>query len=292
MRCLIIGASGQVGQALAAALDNQKWPWKGTCHQHSLPGQSLLPLDIADGPALDALIQNQEPQAVFFPSGWTWVDGCEDDEAKAVRLNAQAPAQAAAAAARLGAAFVHYSTDYVFDGRSGPYDETAEPKPLGAYARSKVLGEKQVLAAHPKALILRTQVVYGPEPQGKNSVFQLKTKLSAGQPMQVPKDQVCNPTYNRDLARASVELVRFGFSGVWNVAGADQVDRMTFAVKAAQTFGLDQSLLKAVTTEELKQKAARPLNAGLDSGKLLRALGWRPRGIEAGLAEMKAVLDW
>src|SRR5436190_23701088 len=109
MRSLIIGASGQVGQALVAALGNQKWPSKGTGHQHLEAGEGLLPLDVEDGAATEALIQNQEPEAVFFTSGWTWVDGCEADEARALRLNAEAPARAAAAAAKLGASFVFYS---------------------------------------------------------------------------------------------------------------------------------------------------------------------------------------
>jgi dTDP-4-dehydrorhamnose reductase len=281
-----------VGQALIAAVENQGWPWSGTGNTHLFQGgpRPLLPLDVRNSQALEACILNQEPEAIFIPAGWTWVDGCESDPERALLENATAPAQAAKAAAQLGARFVYYSTEYVFDGVKGPYDEDASVHPLGAYARSKLEGERLVLAANPRALILRTTVVYGPEPQGKNFIYQLRSSLSAGKAMQVPEDQVSNPTYNRDLARASVELVKFGFSGIWNVAGKDRVGRMEFARKACETFGLDAGLLQPVKTADLKQKSARPLDAGLLSGRLEKALGWHPRGIEAGLKSMKAEL--
>src|SRR6185369_7789495 len=120
-----------------------------------------------------------------------------------------------------------------------------------------------VAAAWPGALILRTTVVYGPEPQGKNFVYQLRKSLEAGRELRVPMDQVSSPTYNADLARASVELVERQCNGLWNVAGPDVINRYEFSRLAARAFGLDASLLKPVPTSELKQRAGRPLAAGL-----------------------------
>jgi dTDP-4-dehydrorhamnose reductase len=295
MKILVIGGSGQVGQALFKAAQRQHWPATGTGFANAdKPGHYFPPLkdlNILDHGAMGALVASEAPAAVFFPAGWTWVDGCEADEAKAMAINALAPEAAARAAWKAQAAFIFYSTEYLFDGAAGPYSEDAEPHPLGVYARSKLEAERRILAVHPKALILRTTVVYGPEPQGKNFIYQLIASLKAGMPMRIPQDQVSNPTYNYDLARASLELARFGMGGVFNVVGEDRVGRLDFAQEACRVFGLDASLLQGVSTASLKQRAARPLNAGLTTHKLRQALGWAPRGIRSGLQAMQSVLD-
>jgi len=295
MKILVIGGSGQVGQALLKAAGRQHWQAVGTgfaaADKDAQYPQPLIDLDILDHAAVRALVASEAPGAVFFPAGWTWVDGCEADEAKAMAINALAPEAAAKAAWEAKAGFVFYSTEYLFDGLDGPYGEDAEPHPQGAYARSKLEAERRILGVHPKALILRTTVVYGPEPQGKNFIYQLIASLKAGKPMRVPQDQVSNPTYNYDLARASLELARFGLSGAFNVVGADRVGRLEFAEEACRAFGLDKGLLQGVSTASLQQRSARPLSAGLTTSKLKDALGWAPRGIRAGLQAMQAVLD-
>ncbi len=291
MKNLVVGASGQVGQALVRAFKIQNKPWVGTAHTRAQAEPGLRPLDLEDLEAAPALIRELGPSAVYFPAGWTWVDGCEADEEKAQRINALAPEAAARAARLAGAAFVYFSTEYVFDGKAGPYAEGDPPAPLGAYARSKLEGEKRVLLAHPGALVARTTVVYGPEPQGKNFVYQLVANLGQGKPMRVPGDQVSNPTYNDDLARACYELVMFGMAGTYHVVGRDRLDRLAFAREACRVFGLDRELLRPVSTADLGQKAARPLDAGLKADKLEAELGWRPRGARAGLEAMKAELD-
>jgi dTDP-4-dehydrorhamnose reductase len=214
------------------------------------------------------------------------VDGCEDDPERAMLINARAPEAAADAAAHLNCPLVYYSTEYVFGEHGGPYDELRAPQPLGAYGASKLEGENRVRQAWGGALVLRTTVVYGPEPQGKNFVYQLIKNLKAGAPMKVPDDQISSPTYNADLARASVDLVERGLNGIWNVAGNSVMDRCSFAKLAARTFQLDAKLIEGVKTADLKQKARRPLDAGLSIEKLSKALGWTPSGPEEGLRRM------
>jgi dTDP-4-dehydrorhamnose reductase len=226
-----------------------------------------------------------------MPSGWTWVDGCEDDPGRARTVNALAPEAVAQECARQGAGLVYYSTEYVFGESGGPYDELAKPDPVGVYGASKLEGEQRVLEACPEALSLRTTVIYGPEPQGKNFVYQLVKNLVAGKPMTVPTDQLSSPTYNRDLARASVELVEGLERGIWNVAGPEVIDRATFAHLAAAVFGLDGGLLKPTDTPSMKQKARRPLSAGLRIEKLVERLGWKPLGPLEALAATKAEME-
>ena len=289
-QALVLGASGQVGQALAQELASRGWDWEGSFHEHAEVSPKLFKLDLADLDSIEAEVLARKPSAVFLPSGWTWVDGCEDDPERAFLINAHAPEAAARAAARLNAALVYYSTEYVFGREGGPYDELRATQPLGAYGASKLEGERRVSGAWPAALLLRTTVVYGPEPQGKNFIYQLQKNLKAGKEMRLPVDQVSSPSYNRDLARASVDLVERRLSGIWNVAGPDQINRYQFGVLAARILGLDPALLKPARTSELGQKAARPLRAGLLSGKLSKTLGWSPRSAQAGLQAFAASL--
>ena len=290
MKALIIGASGQVGQALIGECVRRGWDWQGSCLEHPLGG-GLFRLDLADAAAAASAVRERRPEVVLLPSGWTWVDGCEDDPDRAMRINALAPEAVAGACAALGAGLVFYSTDYVFGLHGGPYGEQAPPAPLGAYGRSKLEGERRVLASCPGALVLRTTVVYGPEPQGKNFVYQIIRNLSAGKGMVLPDDQVSSVTYNRDLARASLDLAGAGERGVWNACGPEALDRAAFGRLAAGVFGLDAGLLRASPTAELNQKARRPLSAALDNSRLVRRLGWPLSGPAEGLARMKAELE-
>jgi len=287
---LILGASGQVGRALALECGRRGLSWAGSYHEHAVdPG--LFKLDLSDLDAAAAAVKDLRPARVFLPSGWTWVDGCEDDPARSRLLNALAPEAVARACAELGSSLVCYSTDYVFGEHGGPYGETAPPVPLGVYGRDKLEGEALVLAACPGALILRTAVVYGPEPQGKNFIYQLRARLGAGQSMTLPSDQATSSTYNRDLARASLDLVERGEHGIFNAAGPEVIGRYAFGLLAAEVFGLDPGLLKPALTADLAQRARRPLDAGLRIDKLVARLGWTPSGPREGLERMKLELD-
>jgi dTDP-4-dehydrorhamnose reductase len=246
---------------------------------------------LSDLDAVAEAVKGRKPDAVFLPSGWTWVDGCEDDPERARRVNALAPEAAAKACQALGSRLVFYSTDYVFGENGGPYDEASPTEPLGVYGRSKLEGEQRVLAACPAALVLRTTVVYGPEPQGKNFIYQLIRNLKAGKTMTLPSDQLSTVTFNRDLARASVELAQAGESGVWNACGPQLIDRFAFGSLAAKVFGLDAGLLRPSSTADMKQKARRPLAAGLRTDKLVGRLGWSPRDPLAGLESMRSELE-
>lgn len=290
MTPLILGASGQVGQALILECKKRNWAFTGTYHDHAIEA-GLVQADLQDVAKTAALVKALKPHAVFMPSGFTWVDGCEDQPERARTVNALAPEAVAQECKKLGAALVYYSTDYIFGEQGGPYDEKATPQPLGVYGQSKLEGEQRVLAACPDAIILRTTVVYGPEPQGKNAVYQVIRNLKAGSAMSQPSDQLTSPTYNRDLARASVELVELLEKGIWNVAGSELIDRASFARLAAATFGLNGDLLQSQLTGEMRQKAARPLGAGLKIEKLVQRLGWKPLDPIAGLLAMRAELE-
>jgi dTDP-4-dehydrorhamnose reductase len=289
MRALVIGASGQVGAALHARLAARGHSVTGTHHRVPQPG--TRPLDLGDAAAVERVIGETAPAWVFCPAGLSHVDYCEEHQEEARRANRDAPAAAAGAAARAGAGFVYYSTEYVFDGVAGPYGEDDPPRPLSVYGRSKLEGERAAAEANPRALIIRTTVVYGPEPQGKNFICQLLRRARAGERVTVPADQRSSPTYNQDLAAATIELAERAVSGVVHLAGPVVLDRHAFVLTACEVFGLDPALVAPVTTAALGQRAARPLNAGLKIERARSLLGTPFRGPKEGLAAMRAVLE-
>jgi dTDP-4-dehydrorhamnose reductase len=289
MRALVIGASGQVGAALAARLRERRHHVAGT--HARVPQPDTRALDLADLPAVRALVADVAPDWIFCPAGLTHVDHCEDHPEEAFRVNRDAPAAVAALAAGRGAGFVYYSSEYVFDGTAGPYAEGDPVGPISVYGESKLAGERAVRAANARAVVIRTTVVYGPEPQGKNFVYQLLRRLRAGERMRVPADQVSSPTYNVDLAAASVELAERDLGGVWHVVGDGVLDRYAFARLACDVFALDATRLDPVTTAELNQRARRPLRAGLRIERARALLSTPLRAPDDGLRAMRAALE-
>jgi len=208
-----------------------------------------------------------------------------------MRVNRDAPAAAARAAAKRGAGFVYFSTEYVFDGSGGPYAEDDPVNPQSVYAQSKLEGERRAGEENPRTIVIRTTVVYGPERQGKNFVYQVLRRARAGEPIRVPSDQRSSPTYNPDLAAATVELIERDFRGVLHVAGPVVVDRLGFALEVCAAFGLDAGLVEGITTESLHQPARRPLNAGLVIDRARAMLRTPLRAPREALADMRRALE-
>jgi dTDP-4-dehydrorhamnose reductase len=283
VRALVIGASGQIGGHLLTELLARGHAAVGTRRSHAASG--LPELDIANEALVRQAIRDVRPDAVFLPAGFTWVDGCEKDPARSRLENVERPLAVARAAAEEGAAFVWWSTDYVFDGRSGPYVESAPTSPLQVYGRDKLACERALSDAGIPHLVLRTTTVYGPEAQGKNFVLQLVAKARAKESMKVPSDQLATPSYALDVARAAADLVEAGERGIVHVGGPDLVDRVAFARRACAILGLPDSTVVPVATADLGQPAPRPLRAGLASSRLETPM----RGIEAGLT---ALAEW
>jgi dTDP-4-dehydrorhamnose reductase len=285
----VIGGSGQIGGWVMRTLVERGHSAVGTFASASFPG--LVRLDAADLAATAAWVRSERPDVVFYPAGFTWVDGCERDPLRAYATNVEQPLNVARAAAEIGARFVYFSTDYVFDGQAGPYTEDAPTHPLSVYGRAKrdaelalaqELGERQ--------LTVRTSWVFGPERQGKNFAYQLLRSLSAGKPMVCPSDQVSSPTYGPDVARAVVLLVEQGWTGLVHVVGPEVMDRVQFARSIAGAFGYDVALIVGRPTAELGQGAPRPLDGGLRSRRLEASHPGLTRPLAAALEDFRRKL--
>lgn len=266
---LVLGGSGQVGGAVIKEAKRRNITFVGTYYKHSVPELIHWNGDVAD---IRGLIDESKPRAVVYAAGMTNVDACERHKEKVNRWNAEVPSEIAKLCRGL-CSFVYFSTDYVFDGKKGPYSEEEPVSPPSAYGCSKAKGEEGVLSAHSTHLVIRTTVVYGPEAQEKNFVARLCNKLALGEPIRVASDQIGSPTYNEDLAKRALDLLELKKDGIWHVAGPELIDRASFAMLVAEIFNLDKSLIRPVLTKELNQAAKRPLNAGLKIEKLNSTFG-------------------
>jgi dTDP-4-dehydrorhamnose reductase len=273
VRAVVIGGSGQLGGWLLRWLAERGHDAVATYNTVAMPGMAHL--DASDLAASADWLGGQQPDVVFYPAGFTWVDGCERDPARARAANLDQPLNLARAAAELGARFIYFSTDYVFDGRSGPYTEEDPPCPLCIYGQAKLEAERALASALGDAqLTVRTSWVFGPERQGKNFAYQLVRSLRDGKPLVCPSDQRSSPSYGPDVARATVLLAEAQCAGLIHVAGPEVIDRVQFARALARGFALDPSLITGKPTRDLAQDAARPLEGGLLTRRLDR---WSPR---------------
>ncbi|MDZ4837346.1 MAG: dTDP-4-dehydrorhamnose reductase [Candidatus Melainabacteria bacterium] len=284
MKHLVVGASGQIGGAIYKSLVEKNQDVLGT--YYTQPARGMRKLDINERSRVFKLVKEVSPDVIYACAGLTNVDRCEGDAKESFKVNVVGAANLVEAANRVGAKLVLLSSDYIFDGDRGPYDVNDLANPLNVYGYHKLLMEQHVATVCESYLIVRTTIVYGWEVVGKNFIARLIHKLSQRQKIKVPNDQFGTPTYNRNLARTLIELVGRDQSGVFHLAGSTSIDRYGFAIKAAQIFGLDTRLIQACPTAELKQKARRPLKAGLKLDKTRDILTTKLLGYEEGLRQM------
>ena len=285
LKAAVIGASGLVGQALMQVLESNQYEVAGTYGSQPLPG--LTRLDLGDEDGIREYLRQLKPQVVFLTAAMTNVDYCEDHPEETFRINTEAAGWVAQEASRAGSKLVYYSTDYVFDGENGPYDEAARPCPVSVYGRSKYEAEKAIVETLEEHLIIRTTVVYGWNRRSKNFAMQLHHRLQGGTTMQVPEDQFGSPTLVDYLAEASARLVQQEARGIVNVVGRDLLARTEFARALARLFGLDPGLIVPVSTADLKQRAQRPRRGGLKSEKLTGLLGTEAMPLEEALKRLR-----
>jgi len=240
------------------------------------PSIDLLPLshaelDITESEAVEALVARERPDVIVNATGYTAVDQAEADRAGAFGVNADAVATLASAAARHGALLVHFSTDYIFDGRSAsPYREDAPANPLNVYGQSKLAGEQAVQASGTRFLIVRTQWLFGEK--GRSFPGAMLERARQGLPTRVVTDQIGRPSFARDVALATWTLISHGATGVIHVANEGTASWFDVAECVFSRRGA-RELLQPCTTAEYPTPAVRPARAVLDTTAYRRATG-------------------
>ena len=272
---LVVGRTGQLGRALAAA----------GARVRGL-GRDAIDFDRPEtvGPGLAVAIAESRPSLVVNAAAWTAVDRAETEPAAAARANRDGPAALAAACARAGLPFLHVSTDYVFDGSKGaPYTEADPTSPTGVYGRTKRDGEQAVLAADPRAIVLRTSWVYAA--RGKNFVRTMLGAARKTDTLRVVGDQHGCPTAAEDLADAILGIAdrlqggwRDEYAGLFHAAGDGETTWHGLAVaafEAASRHGRPMPKVIAITTAEWPTPTARPADSRLDCSRLEAVFGQR-----------------
>jgi dTDP-4-dehydrorhamnose reductase len=296
-RILICGSNGLLGQRLSSTLSVQtEYEVLSTSVERSFVFDDRLydytQLDITNRSDVKSLVSSFQPDVIFNAAAATNVDWCESNHETAWKINVTAVENLAEAARKVGAQLIHVSTDYIFDGKNGPYDETAQPSPIGYYGKTKLASENAVRAANISYGIVRTLVLYGSGIGVKsNFALWLIQNLRAGKRVRVVDDQIGNPTYVSDLAEAMIKIFELGRQGIYHVAGAENISRYEFALRTAQVFGLDAALIDRIKTSDLHQAAPRPMMSGFILKKAEKELGIRFHNATEGLLMLKQELE-
>ena len=283
---LIFGRTGQLGQELSRV------NWPASAKVTSLGREEA---DLSKPDSLAAAVEARAPDIVVIAAAHTAVDKAESEEALATRINAEAPGAIAAAATRIGAPVIHVSTDYVFDGsKDGWYTESDPVSPLGAYGRSKELGERLIRAATPNHLILRTSWVYSPF--GHNFLRTMLRVAEARNRVTVVADQRGCPTTAGEIARIIAALVPRALAGetvfgTYHASGASDITWHGFAEAIFTELarrGHKRPENAAIPTSAYLTTAARPANSRLSGHLLEQRFGLRLAGFEQ---EIPKILD-
>ncbi|NMO15004.1 SDR family oxidoreductase [Pyxidicoccus fallax] len=292
MRFLVTGSNGLVGSRACLLLQQRGHEVVGFGRGTRRTGGDYryVGVDLTREADVAAAIEAAAPEVILHCASVTEVDVCEKDPEAAFAGNVTAAAAVARGARKAGAHLVHVSTDYVFDGDAGPYDEAALPNPRGVYAVTKHMGEQAARTFAPGCAIARTAVVYGwPPVDGRlNFGAWLVTSMEKGQPVKLFEDQVVSPSFADNVAAMLVELGERRLGGVWNTCGGEVMDRVTFGRALCEVFGFDPKLIIPTKMAELKLASPRPLKSGLRTDKARAELSAQPLGLTESLARFHA----
>ncbi len=235
---------------------------------------------------------SKQPDIIINAAAYTNVDGCESDRETCWNVNVKSIELMEEAAKSFKPLFVHVSTDYVFDGSAGSYRETDVTKPLGYYGVTKSSSEKIVRNSDLEHIIVRTMILYGTGVNTRpNFATWVVDQLKSGKEIKVVDDQIGNPTFIDDLSEGIYLLIEKEEYGLFHICGNEICSRYEFALKIAQVFNLDESLIKKIATKNLNQKAPRPMNSSFNMDKLYNTIDWLPGKLDISIQKFKTQME-
>ena len=285
-RILVTGASGLLGLNLCLGKwENHSMIGVDRGKLHTAPFE-LIHADLAQSGVGKHLIERLHPDAIIHTAAIANVDTCENDPEGAQRLNAELPGEISEACAKHGIHLLHISTDAVFDGRQARiYTESDSPNPLGVYARTKLLGERNVLDTNPLAVVARVNF-FGWSLSGTRSLAEFfYNKLSAGEPCNGFTDVYFCPMFIGDLAETLIHVLEKNLSGLYHITGSEALSKYDFGQRIARQFGFDPDLVIPKSVEDSGLKARRSHNLRLSIHKLSTDLGLQIPGVSTGIQQ-------
>ncbi|GAB4402229.1 MAG: dTDP-4-dehydrorhamnose reductase [Microscillaceae bacterium] len=294
-KILITGSNGLLGQKLVDVYTQPEnlGPYsliatsRGIDRRPHPNGYAYQSLDTSQSESVFSLLGQHKPDVVIHTAAMTQVDACETEREACWQHNVEAVQHLANACQALNIFLLHLSTDFIFDGEAGPYDETAPPNPISFYGQSKLAAE-QVLQNTPRLrwAIARTVLVYGLTPtlSRSNIILWVKQSLEQGKTIQVVDDQWRTPTLAEDLAQGCFLMAEKEAEGIFNISGPDMLTPFDMALQTADFFGLDNSLIVRTDASKFSQPARRPPKTGFVLDKARRELGYAPHSFAEGIA--------
>jgi dTDP-4-dehydrorhamnose reductase len=259
MKVLITGCRGMLGTDLMTVFRSA----------HDVVGLDLPDIDITKPEQCIAKVKDLQPDVIINAAAFTRVDDCETHEREASQVNGDGTGNLAQAAASNGSLLVHYSTDYIFDGlKSEAYLEEDVPNPQSVYGKSKLLGETLIRQNCPNHIILRTSWLFGPN--GPNFIRTIVGVAKSGTPLRVVHDQKGSPTYSRDLAKQTMQMIDAGCRSTYHVTNSGSCTWFELASKVIEWAGIEGVSITPVSTSEFPRSAPRPANSVLANARLIQ----------------------
>lgn len=290
-RILIFGVNGMLGQRAARyySTDDSVELLGASMEDTSFqPDIEYRQVDITQRGEVKKIILDFYPDYIINAAAFTNVDLCESQREVAWKVNVKGLEYMCEGARITDAHLIHFSTDYIYNGKSGPYSEKDKPDPVGYYGRTKLASENALRLTAPIYTIFRINVLYGVAHYGRpDFVRWVVTSLRDKKEIRIVKDQINNPTFIDDAVQGISKSIEYNKTGIFNIGGREFLSRIEFTYRIADFFRLDKTLITPIVTSELNQAARRPLNSGLYTIKAETELGFVPTSIEMSFQMMK-----
>lgn len=295
MKVLLTGSNGLLGQALTTLLlreTNYELILTSAEDKSFLDlGLKYEKLDITAKEDVKKMVAFFEPDVIVNCAAFTNVDLCETERELSWRINVDGVKNLIIACRKENSRLIHISTDYIFDGKNGPYTEESTPNPVSFYGRSKLAAENAITTSTISYTILRTMVLYGTGTNVKpNFAIWMINSLKKNDPIRIVDDMIGNSTMVDDLAHAVLKSIEKKLTGIFNIAGPDIISRYDFAMILCDVFKFDKRMISKIKTKDLQQAAQRPLNSGLTTYKAESQMGFKTMDTLEGLRLLKVQL--
>jgi dTDP-4-dehydrorhamnose reductase len=289
MKLLIIGASGVLGGRLFNDTIKKKWNSMGTYCSHKRPGLSCL--DVSDKNSLEKVFDFFRPEYTVMAGGITNVDLCALKPKLAEEVNIKGTLNLVKKIKEYSSKLVYVSTDYIFDGKNGPYKENDKPNPINIYGRTKLEAENIVRAELKDYLIVRTCQLYGVAERSSapdsNFAIKIIRNMRAGKKVYAADDLYSTPTYSGSLSDIVIKLIEKKAKGIYHGAGTEFISRYDYVRKIADIFKLDKALIRKVKLKDLNLKAKRPKKGGLKIDKVKKEKNIKTYDCKTGIMLLK-----